>query len=205
MTMPGKSWEECARSFVKRAFQGYASACGRKDWFHAVDFSHVFAYAIWEILAIRSRLVPNLSFQRLSVFVRKEVDEQLHRKLADDTVYDVVVATCPDHPGLQSNLGDTLYRPYTTSLQLSPAQPYRDFTAVVLFLKHWMNDSLRRAWVSLENAGVDITEDLVAKLFQNLISPFGNQVPFSCIPVQLTDLSGGPPPREWTQGRIVAQ
>ena len=68
-----------------------------------------------------------------------------------------------------------------------------------------MNDSSRRAWVSLENAGVDITEDLVANLFQNLMSPFGNQVPFSCIPVQLTDLSRGPPPREWTQVRVVAQ
>ena len=97
-------------------------------------------------------------------------------------MYEVVVATFPDHLGLQSKLGDTLYKAYTTSLQLSLAQPYRDCRAVELFLKHWMNDSLRRAWVSLENAGVDITEDLVAKLFQNLISPFGNQVPFSCIP-----------------------
>ena len=41
MTTPGKSWEECARSFVKRAFQGYASAGGRKDWFYAIDFSLV--------------------------------------------------------------------------------------------------------------------------------------------------------------------
>ena len=52
---------------------------------------------------------------------------------------------------------------------------------------------MRRAWVSLENAGVNITEDLVVGLFQNLISPFGDLVPLFCIPIQLTDLSGGPP------------
>ena len=62
MTTPGKSWEECPRSFVKKAFQGYVSACGRRDWFYALDLSPVFARIIWEIFAIRCRLVPNLSF-----------------------------------------------------------------------------------------------------------------------------------------------
>ena len=42
-------------------------------------------------------------------------------------------------------------------------------------------------------------------LFQNLTSPFGDQVPFSCIPIQLPDLSGGPPLREWAQVRAVSQ
>ena len=96
---------------------------------------------------------------------------------------EVVVATFPYHPGLQSKLGETLRQEYTTSLQLSLARPYGDSRAVELFLKHWMGDSLRRAWVSL-----------VARLFRNVVSPFGNQVAFSCIPIQLTDLSGGPPP-----------
>ena len=68
-TAQGKSLEECARSFVDRAFRGYASAGGKKDWFYAIDFSPAFACAVWEILAIRCRLVPNLSFQGLSVFV----------------------------------------------------------------------------------------------------------------------------------------
>ena len=83
---------------------------------------------------------------------------------------EVVVATFPDHPGLQSKLGDTLRQEYTTSLQLSLARPYGDSRAVEFFLKHWMGDSLRRAWVSLENADVDITEDLVDRLFRNVVS-----------------------------------
>ena len=42
-------------------------------------------------------------------------------------------------------------------------------------------------------------------LFPFLISPFGDQVPFSCIPIQPTDLSGGPSPREWASVREVTQ
>ena len=40
------------------------------------------------------------------MFVRKEVDEQLHRKLADDTVYEVVVATFPDRPSFRFMLSN---------------------------------------------------------------------------------------------------
>ena len=47
------------------------------------------------------------------------------------------------------------------------------------FLRHWMNERQLAASMGQKNAGVDIAEDLVVKLFQNLISPFGNQVPFS--------------------------
>ena len=115
------------------------------------------------------------------------------------------MATLPDRLGLQSMLSNNLFKAYTTSLQLCLGRPCRDYSAVDLFLMHWVDDSMQRAWASLENAGVGITEDLVARLFQNLISPLGDQVPFSCIPIQLTDLSGGPPPREWAQVRAVTQ
>jgi len=201
----GKSWEECTKSFVEKAFQGYASTCDKKDWFYAIDFSPAFACTVWEVLGAQRRLVPKVSFQRLSAFVRVEVDELLHRKMVDDTVYEVVVATFPDHPGLQSKLNNALYKAYTPSLQLCLARPYRDSKSVEIFLKYWMDDSMRRAWASMENAGVDITENLVAVLFRNLISPFGNQVPFSCVPVQLTNMAGGPPPREWKQIRTVTR
>ena len=133
-TAQGKSLEECARSFVDRAFRGYASAGGKKDWFYAIDFSPAFACAVWEILAIRCRLVPNLSFQGLSVFVPKEVDKQLYRKFG----WRHCVRRCGGY--FSSNI---LFKACTKSLQLSLARPCQNYSAVDLFLMHWVDDSMR--------------------------------------------------------------
>merc|ERR1711879_768955 len=72
------------------------------------------------------------------------------------------------------------------------------------FLSEWMEQSISRAWQSIDNSGVTINEGLVEKLFQNLIAPFGEDHPFSCVPTALTE-SIGRPPHDWPFMRKAAK
>jgi len=60
----------------------------------------------------------------------------------------------------------------------------------------WLDDSMRRAWSAVEFPEKTITEINVYCLFQNLVAPFGDDVPFSCIPVAFIERIGRPP-RRW--------
>ena len=63
---------------------------------------------------------------------------------------------------------------------------------------------IRRAWPFDEKARVDTTEKVLAEVFRNLSSPFGEQVPFSHVPAQLTNMARGPP-RAGKQVRTVTR
>merc|ERR1712048_218046 len=72
------------------------------------------------------------------------------------------------------------------------------------FLSEWMEQSISRAWQSIDNTGIIINEELVMSLFQNLIAPFGEDHPFSCVPTALTE-SIGRPPHDWPFMRKAAK
>merc|ERR1719221_814462 len=55
---------------------------------------------------------------------------------------------------------------------------------------------MNRAWQAIDNSERIVTHDSVVQLFQNLLAPFGEEHPFSCIPAALT-LNIGRPPSDW--------
>merc|ERR1711982_128776 len=71
-----------------------------------------------------------------------------------------------------------------------------DLARVENFTKKWLEDSMNRAWGSIDQCGEKLSEGNVARLFQNLVAPFGDDHPFSCIPGALTEKIGRPP-RDW--------
>merc|ERR1712070_145888 len=71
-------------------------------------------------------------------------------------------------------------------------RPLQDLQRVELFVKAWMEDSMGRAWQALDNANAMSAEN-VTRLFENLIAPFGEDHPFSCVPAALTQSIGRPP------------
>jgi hypothetical protein len=49
-------------------------------------------------------------------------------------------------------------------------------------MKRWINESMQRCWNSVPDSERVITENSVTRLFANLVAPFGEDHPFSCIP-----------------------
>merc|ERR1712039_550448 len=56
---------------------------------------------------------------------------------------------------------------------------------------------MQRAWSACEHSDNVLCEDTVCRLFQGLVSPFGPDHPFSCIPFSLTEECGGKPEEDW--------
>jgi len=69
----------------------------------------------------------------------------------------------------------------------------REFAMVRAFFRRWLEDSMNRVW-NIEYADRLFTPPTVQELFQRLLSPFGEENGFSCIPAELTKMSGPPPP-----------
>jgi len=187
-TMP---WKEAAKKLVERAMHGYCAACQEKPWFFEIDLAPAFSSAAWEILSARGR--SRMKYAELEEVVVQEYEEILDKTLLMKAMWDSTHAVFPDRAA-QTKVYNSLYRSYQPALdECIVNAKLEDLQRVEHFTKRWLDDSMRRAWCSVEQAERTITRGSVLKLFQNLIAPFGDNHPFSCIPVVLTDQIGRPP------------
>merc|ERR1712008_413191 len=90
---------------------------------------------------------------------------------------------------------------------VADSRPLEELQRVEIFIRKWIDDSMRRAWCSLEalEAPGTLTDKSVMRLFQALAAPFGDEHPYSCIPDCLTK-GIGRPPQDWKFiGQVVKQ
>jgi len=99
---------------------------------------------------------------------------------------------------VQSKIYKALHKAYHGALEESMAdsRPQEELQRVEIFIRKWIDDSMSRAWYSLEAVGVTLTDKSVLRLFQALAAPFGDEHPYSCIPDILTK-GIGRPPQDW--------
>lgn len=194
-------WNEAAKKLVEHAMHGYCAACQEKPWFFEIDLAPAFASAAWELLSASGK--PRIRYAELHEFVVQEYEEILDRTLLMKAMWDATNATFSDG-NVRSKVYNALFRAYQPALDecLMDKRPMEELQRVELFTKRWVDDSMRRAWSSVENSERTITEANVSRLFQNLVAPFGDNHPFSCIPAVLTE-SIGRPPRDWGYIRTV--
>merc|ERR1719414_572176 len=78
-----------------------------------------------------------------------------------------------------------------------PHYPQEDLRHVEEFTRAWIHDSMGRAWSALPSVNEEgedlLKEDIMCRLFQRLLVPFGEEHPFSCISADLTERIGRPP------------
>lgn len=188
-------WDQAAKQIVDGAMGTYAAACQEKPWFFELNLIDAFASAVWELLQARGR--PRVSFQDVQEFVQAEVEEKLDNILLSKAVWAAAEKTFKEE-GIKGKIYRALYNTYQVAMDecLVDSRPVEPLHKVQRFTKRWIDESMTRAWNSVEGSEALLTEATVVRLFQNLIAPFGNDNEFSCIPAVLTE-SIGRPPRDW--------
>lgn len=204
LSMP--QWDEVCKKLVDHAMHGYCAACQEKKWFFEIDLAPAFTSVAWEILKFQAKGgSPRVRFKELEEFVINEYEEKLDRILLTKAMWDATSVTFADEKA-QSKVYNALHKAYQGALDecLLDTRPREDLERVEQFTKRWIDDSMRRAWCSVENSDRTITEGNVVRLFQNLVAPFGNDHPFSCVPGLLID-NIGRPPHDWPYIRVTVR
>lgn len=204
LTMP---WDQCCKELVQRMMHGYSAACSNKDWFFSIDLPPALLSAAWEILQASGQAAAT-SPEEIQEVIVLEYEDKLDRILLDRAMWGV---TCDvfSNEKVQSKVFQAISRAYWPALDTvlenglleeeilrGDLPPHKQLQRVEAFTRQWIDDSVCRAWVSVEQAESMLTEDVVEDLFRGLIMPFGGDDPFSCMPAALTGNIGRPPP-DW--------
>eukprot|EP00747_Dinoflagellata_sp_TGD_P018947 gnl/TRDRNA2_/TRDRNA2_126840_c1_seq1.p1 gnl/TRDRNA2_/TRDRNA2_126840_c1~~gnl/TRDRNA2_/TRDRNA2_126840_c1_seq1.p1 ORF type:complete len:421 (-),score=66.67 gnl/TRDRNA2_/TRDRNA2_126840_c1_seq1:60-1322(-) len=197
LTMP---WEEAVAKLVDQAMHSYHASCGEKQWFFEIDLNPSFVTACWEVCragAASQPRSPKFTYSKLQEAVNAAYEDYLDRVLLRKAMWDATAATFKDAT-VQNKVYNALSKTWEPCLNdtQSNGRPMADLERVESFAKKWIDDSMRRAWCALENTPQTLSEQSAIRLFQNLVAPFGDEHPFSCIPGVLTEQIGRPP-RDW--------
>merc|ERR1712150_55256 len=68
-----------------------------------------------------------------------------------------------------------------------------------VFMESWIESGVGRAWQAIDGAERVLTHESVERLFRALVAPFGEEHPFSCIPLSLVKEAkyGLRPSQDW--------
>jgi len=199
-------WEAVCREVVERSMRGYSASCGEAPWFFSIDLPPVFCAAVWEILggSGQSHLVSPDTVHDVVVL---EYDAKLDRMLLEKAMWEVASRTFSDDK-VKSKVFQAISRSYWPALDdaLVPALMQEEMRGgltedqesrhVEAFTKKWITEAMNRAWGAVEQVGAELTGEIIVELFENLIAPFGDEDPFTCIPGALSPTIGRPPP-DW--------
>lgn len=189
-------WGQVAKQVVEKGMSTYGSACQERPWFFELDLRPALASAVWELLSANGR--PHVRYEEVEARVIQEVDENLDSVMLGKAIWAATEQIFPEDP-VKSKVFRALANTHEPALAecLGDSRPLESTEKVKRFFKRWMEESMTRAWNSVEqNGGGNLSFRKVTKLFQNLIAPFGEEHNFTCIPrVLLGRLA--PPRRSW--------
>ena len=196
-----KDWEELVNELVDGFMHSYSAACGDKKWFFEIDLVPAFTSAAWEILKLQAegQNSRHVKFSKLREVVVNVYAERLDRILLNKAVWHATSATFgSDDSKTQTKVYNALHKAYQGALDecIMDSRPLDALKKVEMFTKRWIDDSMRRAWSSIEGSERIITLQSVITLFRKLVAPFGDDHPFSCVPANLID-NIGKPPKNW--------
>lgn len=186
-------WYEATVAFVDKAMQSYSAACGDKNWFYDLDLAPAFVAGFQQLIQL-SHQRPK--WQDVEAAINGKYEELMDESLFDKAVWDVLGALTQDEP-IRNKIFKALKAGHDVALK--EAQVLRrvaDLQKVELFTRRWIDVSMGKLWQVFENAGILMAEDTIVNLFGDLVAPFGEEHPFSCIPAALTATIGRPP-RDW--------
>jgi len=196
-------WEQASAQLVENAMGAYCASCSEKNWCFELDLGQALASAAWELARAtgqarsRSGEGPAVRFRQLKDKVIDEYEDKLDEALMSKAIWDATQVTFPD-VAVQSKVNRALSKTHAKALEecLADTRPMPELQKVEQFTTRWMDSSMRQAWSSLDGGDSTISEGMVLRLFQNLIAPFGDVHPYSCIPPALIETIGRPP-RDW--------
>lgn len=175
---------------VEVAMQTYEISCSEKAWFFELDLAPAFASAAWELL----RGQRGVSFEQVEAKAREAFERYLDFVMLNKAMWEASSNTFPD-VNVHSKVYAAVRRTYRSALEaaVSEVSPLCDLLRVQVFFKHWIDDSMSRAWASVPDSQMVLTRNNVVRLFHNLLYPYGPYDPFCTIPAELIQRIGLPP------------
>ncbi|CAE7480030.1 unnamed protein product, partial [Symbiodinium pilosum] len=188
-------WHQAAEQFVDTAMQGFTAACGDKPWFFDMDLTSAFGMAFWEILT-GSR--QRAQWSEVEAVLNSKYEQLMDLCLLEKAMWDSAGSLIPDQEPLRNKLYKALKTSHEAAFrEASEAPRLGDLQRVEHFTRTWIDGTISKSYSVLEQAeGNLMNEDSIVLLYQELLAPFGEEHPFSCIPAVLTQ-SIGRPPRDW--------
>jgi len=116
--------------------------------------------------------------------------------LLEKAMWDSAGGLIPDQEPLRNKLYKALKTSHEIAFKEATEAPRMgDLQRVELFTRAWVDSAINKSYSVLEQGNL-MNADSVVQLFQELLAPFGEEHPFSCIPAVLTQ-SIGRPPKDW--------
>lgn len=190
LTMP---WQHSAQQYIETAMRGYSTACADKPWFFDMDLTVAFHMSYWEILSGSGQNPP---WSEVEAVLNAKYEELMDDCLLDKAIWDSSGLLLPDQEALRNKVYKGLKSAHERAREETLASPlHDDLQRVEFFTKSWIHHSMGKAWQAIEQGGL-MNPESVVMLFQELLAPFGEEHPFSCVPGVLSQ-SIGRPPRDW--------
>ena len=189
-------WQKGIEKFLDGVISIYSGSCQDRSWFYDLDLSQTLVSAAWVILKSCKAGTPK--YDEVCRFVEEmwhiRLDEILHHK----AMWISVEKVFRPNSKAQEKIFTSLKKTYPIALDsvLEDIRPLDDVERLQLFLKKWIQDSLSRSWSAVQDPERILSEELVVKLFKQLMSPFGATHSFCCMPPIFTK-STGRPPENW--------
>ncbi|CAE7345337.1 hypothetical protein AK812_SmicGene34959 [Symbiodinium microadriaticum] len=188
-------WHQAAEQFVDTAMQGFTAACGDKPWFFEMDLTSAFGMAFWEI---HSGSGQRAQWSEVEAVLNSKYEQLMDLCLLEKAMWDSAGSLIPDQEPVRNKLYKALKTSHEIAFKEATEAPRMgDLQRVELFTRAWVDTAMNKSYSVLEQAeGNLMNADSVVQLFQELLAPFGEEHPFSCIPAVLTQ-SIGRPPKDW--------
>merc|ERR1712187_727340 len=177
---------------VAGTMHGYSASCGEMPWFFELDLVPTLCAAANVVI----QQCPNR--KQLNELVALEFEDFLDRKLLEKGFWESVTAVFGDEDEkTKAKIFRAISGTYWPTFDEVFLQAHHnELRNVEDFARKWINESMNRAWVSIENAEGILTQESVSELFLCTVAPFGQDHPYSCIPFALCSSIGIPPP-DW--------
>eukprot|EP00913_Durusdinium_trenchii_P034478 g32257.t1 len=190
LTLP---WQQAAMQFIENAMRGYSNACAQKDWFFDMDLTSTFHMAFWEIFSGSGQ---SAQWPEVEAILNSKYEELMDDCLLEKAMWDSSGIFLPDNEPLRNKLYKGLKNGHEAALkEVSTIYLRDDLQRVEAFTRSWIHHSLGKAWQAAEQGGL-MNHESAVMLFQELLAPYGEEHPFSCVPSALTKTIGRPP-RDW--------
>mmetsp|Transcript_57075 Transcript_57075/g.121275 ORF Transcript_57075/g.121275 Transcript_57075/m.121275 type:complete len:381 (+) Transcript_57075:160-1302(+) len=198
-----KRWEEFLGDFVNTALGSFSASCSDRKWY--------FQFPLGDPLKRASRaILPMWSKGRITgrretdEFVEGEYMRFMNHAFFDKTLWLAVgVAFKGVEYNLQGKIVFALSKSYTDA-QNSLKEEDAALEAkekIIRFTKSWITGGLDRMWNCLHTHPTLLRAEACTQLFQEVIRPDRS---YSTLPPELTNKTGGPPPKNWTYiGQVV--
>lgn len=203
-------WKQAAQELVTKAMTQLATQFSERPWFFQINFVPTLATTAWQLFGYGANQGKHIKWEQLEEVVAIECINHVNRCRLDQVMWQTIQAFFDDEK-LRSKVWKALSGAYWRAVEITREEmeqqqgpfswsrkqdPRQDQLRVEMFVRRWIDDSTCRAWGAIESAGMELNEELLDGFFQALVSPFGLEDPFSCIPGELTENIGVPPP-DW--------